>query len=303
MSQCHLPTCPDCRPQDLCSSSSGSLLRPCDAQLQLIGPNHQLGKHLEYVITLDDGTRHTGSTDDRGLTRRIQSRHPVTFRSMALTPSLRRMQHECCGWGIVHERVDLPLHGKNLSTRRCGAGKSISAVKLPEPSKRGLTTNEIVMARTVFGDGLNYKSIHVHSHGWWLFMGMQDRTTAVTPNGEMYFPKDIYKPDFTDSDASRALFMHEMTHVWQHQMGYSVKFHGLTVTSRGDAAYQYQLSPKSRLGDFNMEQQGNIIADYYMICVRKNPADAYNPGMDADLLRKVVEPLVVNPRDKGLLPN
>ena len=158
------------------------------------------------------------------------------------------------------------------------------------------------MARTVFGDTLNYKTILVHNHGWWLFMGMQDRYTAVTPNGQMYFPKDLYRYDFSRSDNDRALFMHEMAHVWQYQMGYSVKWHGLTVTSRGRSAYQYMLAPNSHLSEFNMEQQGEIISDYYMICVLNSPENARNKHKDPELLRRVIQPLLANPRNKGLLP-
>lgn len=302
MQRCYDPTCPDCRPSSASGISFDISLRRCDAQLQLIGPNREPGAHLEYIVTLDDSTRHAGSTDDRGRTRRIETRLPVAFRSITLAPSLRRTQQECCGWDIVHERVDIPLSAENLTTRCCGAGTSVDTVKLPAPSRRGLTSGELAMARTVFGDGLNYKTILIHSHGWWLFMGMQDRNTAVTPNGKMYFPKDIYKPDFSESDTSRALFMHEMTHVWQHQMGYGVKTHGLTVTSRGRSAYMYQLTSDSHLSDFNMEQQGNIISDYYMICVYKHPFAAYNQSMSSDLLQRVMAPLLENPRDKTLLP-
>jgi hypothetical protein len=139
--------------------------------------------------------------------------------------------------------------------------------------------------------------------GYWLFMGKQDKDTAVTPNGQMYYPEAIYRDDFAlRQDGGRVLFMHEMVHVWQYQMGYGVKLHGLTVTSRGPSAYVYALTPNSRLHDFNMEQQGNIMSDCYVICVWQNNSRAFNPGTDPELLRKVMAPFVTNPRDKNHLP-
>jgi type VI secretion system secreted protein VgrG len=51
-----------------------------------------------------------------------------------------------------------------------------------------------------------------------------------------------------------------------------------------------------------MEQQGNIMSDYYMICVRKTPDYAFNPDKDPELLRKVMAPFLAHPKDKGNLP-
>ncbi|CAD5106700.1 hypothetical protein PSEWESI4_00967 [Pseudomonas carbonaria] len=85
-------------------------------------------------------------------------------------------------------------------------------------------------------------------------------------------------------------------------MGYSVKWHGLTVSSRGPSAYAYNLAPESRLSDFNMEQQGHIMSDYYMICVLQRPSRAFTPNMDKELLRKIMSPFLSSPRDKIHLP-
>jgi hypothetical protein len=190
------------------------------------------------------------------------------------------------------------------TTNDTDVGASVAKVELPEGSKRRLTHREIAMARTVFGKGVDYEKVWVHHGGWWLFMGKQHPNTAVTPNGEMYYPKAIYQQDFASPEidpTNWALFMHEMVHVWQYQMGYAVKRHGLTVTSRGESAYAYLLTPDRCLRDFNMEQQGNIMSDYYMICVLQHPAKAFNPGKDPELLRKIMEPFIANPRDKSHL--
>ena len=197
-----------------------------------------------------------------------------------------------------------PVDKESLSTHDKDVGTSVAILKLPEGDKRRLTEGEIAMTRTVFGDAVDYDKVWVHHHGWWLFMGKQDRNTAVTPNGEMYYPKDIYRNDFSSKDdgLANALFMHEMVHVWQYQMGYRVKLNALRVTARGSSAYAYNLTPDSHLRDFNMEQQGNIMSDYYMICVRNKPDEAFNPDKDPDLLHMVMEPFLADPRDKNHLP-
>lgn len=100
--------------------------------------------------------------------------------------------------------------------------------------------------------------------------------------------------------------MHEMTHVWQYQLGYPVKRAGLTVTSRGAEAYEYTLTNSGKFSDYNMEQQGEIVSDYYMICVVGNSRAVWNesnstksPGLLASTLSAVLK----NPADKTNLPS
>ncbi|QRN53013.1 hypothetical protein [Dyella caseinilytica] len=228
--------------------------------------------------------------------------------SITLTPPPSAKEVVCCAAteaDMARERIYIKSETHTIATTNdTEVGASVAKVELPEGRKRRVTSGEITMARTVFGRGVDYDKVWVHHGGWWLFMGRQDPNTAVTPNGEMYYPNAIYQYDFSSPQIdprNRALFMHEMVHVWQYQMGYAVKRHGLTVTSRGESAYAYRLTPDSHLCDFNMEQQGNIMSDYYMICVLQNPAKAFNPGNNPELLRKVMEPFIANPRDKNHL--
>lgn len=133
--------------------------------------------------------------------------------------------------------------------------------------KRGrpLTSGEISMARLVFADAIDYSRVAVHDRGYFPF-GLQHRQTAVTPNGSMYFPKDCFEDDFSARGiGSQMWFMHELTHVWQFQLGYWVKMRGAI---RVGLAYGYTLAPGRRLADYNMEAQGNIIADYFALRFR-----------------------------------
>ncbi|WP_239951784.1 hypothetical protein [Dyella terrae] len=155
----------------------------------------------------------------------------------------------------------------------------------------------------MFGDGVDYSEVKIHNRGTLLFLGFQDSDTAVTPNGEMFMPSKIYRDDYSQgTDADRRLFMHEMVHVWQFQMDYPVKRKALTVTIHRASAYRYTLTPNSRLSDFNMEQQGNLMSDYYMICIYRRAQSAYNPHTHPAYLYQVMQPFV-NPTDPRHLPN
>jgi hypothetical protein len=275
-----------------------------DERLRLIGPNNQPAYDLYYVVTLADGSSHSGFTNRDGMTQRIASKRPLALESIMLQPPGIAWGRECCGGGMANEKLTLKLDKENLATNDTDVGASVATLKLPEGKKRRLTEGEIAMARAVFADALDYSKVWIHHNGWWLFMGKQDEKTAVTPNGEMYFPKDIYRDDFSSlKDASaNALFMHEMAHVWQYQLGYPIKLNAMRVTIKGSVAYTYRITLMSHFCDFNMEQQGNIISDYYMICVLRKSDYAFNPTKDPDLLRFVMKSFLANPRDKNLLP-
>ncbi|MBN3787354.1 hypothetical protein G3N94_10670 [Burkholderia sp. Ac-20353] len=262
MAGCGNPDCKTCRALTVPTrNDEDSTASLFDEQLWLLGKNNEPGAHLPYSVLLGDG-----------------------------------------GY-LSTDRIYIDSQDRSIATTHgSDVGSSRVKVPLPEGKERGLTAEEIAAARTVFADGVDYGKVKVHHGGWWLFMGQQDSTTAVTPNGEMYFPSAIYRDNFaTADDGGRALFMHEMVHVWQYQMGYAVKRNALTVTSRGKTAYAYTLTPTSRLSEFNMEQQGDIMSDYYMICILERPQPAHNRAMSPELLHKVMTPFV-NPRDKNHLP-
>ena len=85
----------------------------------------------------------------------------------------------------------------------------------------------------------------------------------MTPNGSIYFHKSCCLLDFsTGSEGARHWFIHEMSHVWQHQMGYAVRLRGAV---RIGLSYAYELAPGKTLADFNMEAQGDVLADYFVL--------------------------------------
>lgn len=294
----------------ICYPNSGGQALPFDEQLHLVGPDGEPARYLPYVISLGDGTKLSGTTDGEGCTERFGTSKPTTVMAISMSPPSSTRACLCCNTTDSHmavERCYVKSEAKTIATTNdTDVGASVVDVVIPEGEKRALTTGEINMARSVFGRGVDYSKVWIHHGGWWLFMGMQDKNTAVTPNGEMYYPRNLYQHNFASPSINArwyALFMHEMAHVWQYQMGYPVKWKGLTVTSRGRAAYDYRLTEESRLKDFNMEQQGHIMSDCYMICVAGRDRDALNPRMDPDLLQKIMKPFVENPTDRNHLPD
>jgi hypothetical protein len=59
-----------------------------------------------------------------------------------------------------------------------------------------------------------------------------------------------------------------MVHVWQHQLGYPVRLRGAI---RIGLSYRYELRPGATLADYNMEAQGDLLADYFALKYMHNP--------------------------------
>ncbi|MDR5812825.1 MULTISPECIES: Rhs element Vgr protein [unclassified Caballeronia] len=130
------------------------------------------------------------------------------------------------------------------------------------PPGRPLTPGETGMARLVFGDAIDYPAVRVHARAYLPF-GLQPPRTAMAPNGQLYFPSACCQDDFSCCDlGNRMWFIHEMTHVWQFQLGYPVRWRGAL---RVGLSYAYRLAAGKRLADFNMEAQGNLLADYFAL--------------------------------------
>lgn len=67
-----------------------------------------------------------------------------------------------------------------------------------------------------------------------------------------------------------------MTHVWAGQLGHQNVANGVYLQGQkelydrtkgkyGFAPYKYSINPNKKFSDYNMEQQGEIIADYYVM--------------------------------------
>lgn len=132
---------------------------------------------------------------------------------------------------------------------------------------RPLTKGEIALAKTVFGDSVDYAAVYISDQK---FVGFHPAGTAMAPNGNL-FMYGCYQDDYSQhSVMTQSLFIHEMTHVWQYQnkvlapIAEAVKLN-LEHKFNYLAAYPYTLDSKKDLLDYNMEQQASIVQDYFAI--------------------------------------
>jgi hypothetical protein len=127
---------------------------------------------------------------------------------------------------------------------------------------RPLHSDEIAMARLVFGDAIDYARVRIYRRCYLPF-GLQPANCAMAPNGSIYFHPSCFLENYAAADPpARHWFIHEMTHVWQHQLGYPVRLRGAV---RIGLSYDYDLAPGKTLADFNMEAQGDLLADYFVL--------------------------------------
>lgn len=116
------------------------------------------------------------------------------------------------------------------------------------------------LAREVFGDAIDLSRPRVFGR---CFLPLaQRRGTAMAPNGHIYFHPHDYVEDFASAGLARqAWFLHELTHVWQHQQGMRVWLRGMF-----DRRYRYlPLAPDKCFEHHGIEQQGDIVQDYFLL--------------------------------------
>ncbi|RZA32987.1 MAG: Rhs element Vgr protein [Lysobacteraceae bacterium] len=122
------------------------------------------------------------------------------------------------------------------------------------------------MASLLFRDAIDYSRVRIHGRR---YMPFQPKNCCMTPNGSMYFHRSCFLPDYTRGDPTAIhWFMHEMAHVWQHQLGYPVRLRGAL---RLGLPYGYTLREDATLADYNMEAQGDLLADYFVLKFLRKP--------------------------------
>lgn len=274
-----------------------------DQALRLFDGSGQVLCDAAYVLHLEDGSCVEGRTDDAGNTARVVTQTRQRIVKVVLNPE----DVVCCPAHAHHcpeslEPLEIALEG--VTTSEEGFGVSVHQVTTPEGDSRGLTQGEIAMSRLVFGDAIDYSKVRIHNREY-LWFGLQPDDTAMAPNGHIYFNPKYFKEDFSSSPLSDQMWLiHEMTHVWQHQLGYPVKWRGAL---RMGLSYKYKLEPGRTLGDFNMEAQGNILADYYVLKFKGLPgmlaeANHRNDPQALALFEQVLAEFLQRPSDKRNLP-
>jgi hypothetical protein len=119
---------------------------------------------------------------------------------------------------------------------------------------RPLTESERAIARRLFGAALDPDPVRLHRAKWFPF---QARDVTMAPDGHIWFHPEggLWRDDFgLESAMLRALLVHELTHVWQHQRGLC-----LPLRRWPFARYDYALTPGRPLERYGIEQQAMIV--------------------------------------------
>ena len=130
------------------------------------------------------------------------------------------------------------------------------------------------MARSVFGDAIDYSKVRLFLGKWWPF---QPRRSAMAPMGDIWFHPDGggWSDDFSREPLSRqGFFIHELTHVWQTQK--SGRFY-LPLMRHPFCRYAYELTPGKPFRRFGLEQQAEIVRHRFL---RDRGADVLAPPRD-----------------------
>ncbi len=141
---------------------------------------------------------------------------------------------------------------------------------------RSLTAGEIALARSVYGEVIDYRQVTLKRGKWW---PLHPRGSAMAPMGHIYFHPDGggWSEDFSAEPLRRqAFFIHEMTHVWQAQKG--GRFY-LPLMRHPFCLYRYRLTPGKPFRRYGLEQQAEIVAHRFLAERGIDTADAPPPNL------------------------
>ncbi|MEQ8539146.1 MAG: S8 family serine peptidase [Coleofasciculus sp. D1-CHI-01] len=155
---------------------------------------------------------------------------------------------------------------------------------------RPLNQREIDLARSVFGNAINYNLVRVDTKAVlaladsvWKFIVRKNKKLELKNRPLVTFNTiNSWGPLEDDT------FIHEMTHVWQYQQDGAIYMPQAIHAQKVGAGYDYlgltELQARKDAGrgltSFNREQQGAIIQDYYLLLNDEQPDHAANATCD-----------------------
>lgn len=138
-----------------------------------------------------------------------------------------------------------------------------------DPTCRPLTAGEVKLAQSVFGDAIDYRRVKIfnrHNFG----IPVDQGAMLMAPNGNIYVTDSFaYKRDFSkERGFQQQSFIHEMTHVWQHQKGMNVRLAAIAAYVGHDfnysSAYKIDDEDERDIGQLNLEQQAEAVEKYFI---------------------------------------
>lgn len=144
----------------------------------------------------------------------------------------------------------------------------IDILKLNRFKCRNLTAGEIDLCQSVFGNLIDYKTVKVMNHP---FLPWQSVHVFMAPKGHIHVRKFNYSNDYSKQSLGyQAVFIHEMTHIFQYQQSINVLLKGALLQSayflsfKKYNPYLYHLKAGKKFFDYNIEQQGDIARDIFL---------------------------------------
>lgn len=149
------------------------------------------------------------------------------------------------------------------------------------PNYRNLTSSEINIASLVFQKSIDFTYVFIAD----TFLPFNNVAVTIMHDDQrsvmgipihirywfaIYWGERVYKMG-ADKVAPNTL-VHELTHVWQGQHGLPFMYMVQSMIAQGKAivqhwdrnqAYNYEHSNYKKWRDYNVEQQGNIVEDWY----------------------------------------
>lgn len=126
---------------------------------------------------------------------------------------------------------------------------------------RPLTAGEVELARSMFGDAIDYDKVRLVRGKWW---PLQPRGIVMAPTGNVHFhPADPrWSDDFSQATlAMQGLLIHELTHVWQTQ---TRGRYYLPLMRHPFCRYAYELVPGRAFNRYGLEQQAEIVRHAFL---------------------------------------
>ena len=129
-------------------------------------------------------------------------------------------------------------------------------------TSRSLTKAERLLARSMFGAAIDLDPVRIHHRRWWPF---HPRKAIMAPDGGIWCHPEggLHRDCFASASlALQALFIHEMTHVWQAQR--RGRWY-LPLMRHPFCRYRYALEPGKRFARYGIEQQAEIMSDAFLL--------------------------------------
>ena len=135
----------------------------------------------------------------------------------------------------------------------------MAEARMKSLSLRRLTAGEQALAAEWFGAGLDARRVRILAIPLW------NRAFVAGPR-LMVWPRVSARLDFAAPDTplrTQAVFVHELTHVWQAQNGVSLILSKIKAGD-SDAAYAYDLSGQPEFSRLNIEQQAMVVEHAFL---------------------------------------